>query len=54
MDSDDAGMAIRPVEDVPIEKIDGILQDMVGYNNKLSPYYMSRTTLKKWMESRYW
>ena len=26
VDSDDAGMAIRPVEGVPIEKIDGILQ----------------------------
>ena len=33
VDSDDMGMAIRPVEGVPIEKIDGILQDMVGYNN---------------------
>ena len=30
VDSDGAGMAIRPVEGVPIEKIDGILQDMVG------------------------
>ena len=47
MDSDDAGMAIRPVEGVPIEKIDGILQDMVGYNNKLSPYYMPRTSVEE-------
>ena len=34
---DDTGMAIRPVEGVPVEKIDGILQEMVGYNNKMSP-----------------
>ena len=27
--------------------IDGILQDMVGYNNKLSPYYMPRTSVEK-------
>ena len=46
VDSDAAGMAIRPVEGVPIEKIDGILQDMVGYNNKLSPYYMPRTSVE--------
>ena len=26
-------MAIRPVEGVPMEKIDNILQEMVGYNN---------------------
>ena len=47
VDSDDAGMAIRPVEGVPIEKIDGILQEMVGYNNKLSPYYMPRTSVEE-------
>ena len=47
VDSDDAGMAIRPVEGIPIEKIDGILQDMVGYNNKLSPYYMPRTSVEE-------
>ena len=47
VDSDDMGMAIRPVEGVPIEKIDGILQEMVGYNNKLSPYYMPRTSVEE-------
>ena len=47
VDSDEAGMAIRPVEGVPIESIDGILQDMVGYNNKLSPYYMPRTSVEE-------
>jgi ATP-dependent DNA helicase RecG len=48
VDSDDnTGMAIRPVEGVPVEKIDGILQEMVGYSNKMSPYYMPRTSLEE-------
>ena len=44
---DDTGVAIRPVEGVPIEKIDGILQDMVRYNNKMAPYYMPRTSVEE-------
>ena len=48
VDTDDAtGVAIRPVEGIPTEKIDGILQDMVGYNNKISPYYMPRTSVEE-------
>ena len=47
VDSDDTGLAIRPVEGVPIEKIDGILQDMVRYNNKMAPYYMPRTSVEE-------
>ena len=31
---------------IPVEKIDGILQEMVGYNNKMSPYYMPRTSVE--------
>jgi ATP-dependent DNA helicase RecG len=44
---EDTGMAIRPVEGVPIEQIDGILQDMVGFNNKMSPYYLPRTSVEE-------
>ena len=48
VDSDDeTGMAIRPVEGVQIEKIDSILQEMVGYNNKISPYYLPRTSVEE-------
>ena len=43
----ETGMAIRPVEGVSIEKIDGILQDMVGYNNKFAPYYLPRTSVEE-------
>ncbi len=47
VDTDDkTGMAIRPVEGVPMEKIDGILQEMVGYNNKMAPYYLPRTSVE--------
>ena len=44
---EDTGLAIRPVEGVPIELIDGILQDMVGFNNKMSPYYLPRTSVEE-------
>lgn len=44
---DKTGMAIRPVEGVPMEKIDGILQEMVGYNNKIAPYYLPRTSVEE-------
>ena len=42
----DTGTAMRPVEGVPIERIDNILQEMVGYNNKISPYYLPRTSVE--------
>ena len=48
VDTDDkTGVAIRPVEGIPIEEIDNILQDMVGYNNKIAPYYMPRTSTEE-------
>ncbi len=43
---ENTGMAIRPVNGVPPSKIDKILRDMVGYNNKISPYYMPRTSIE--------
>lgn len=48
VDTDEkTGVAIRPVEGLAIEKIDGILQEMVGYNNKISPYYLPRTSVEE-------
>lgn len=41
------GVAVRPVAGVPMEKIDGILQEMVGYNNKMTPYYLPRTSVEE-------
>ena len=43
----ETGMAIRPVEGVPVEKVDGILQEMVRYNNKLAPFYLPRTSMEE-------
>ena len=43
VDTDDkTGVAIRPVEG-----IDNILQEMVGYNNKMAPYYLPRTSVEE-------
>ena len=48
VDTDDkTGMAIRPVDGVPMEKIDNILQEMVCYNNKMAPYYLPRTSVEE-------
>lgn len=48
VDTDDlTGIAKRPVEGVPIEQIDSILQSMVGFNNKISPYYLPRTSVEE-------
>ena len=48
VDTDEkTGMAIRPVKGVPKEQIDDILQQMVGYNNKIEPYYMPRTSMEE-------
>ena len=48
VDTDETtGVAIRPVIGIPTEMVDGILQDMVGYNNKISPYYMPRTSVEE-------
>lgn len=36
VEQDENGIAKRPVKGVPLEAIDGILQDMVGYDSKIS------------------
>jgi len=47
VDTDEkSGMAIRPVDGIAIDQIDGMLQEMVGYNNKIAPYYMPRTSVE--------
>ena len=46
VEQDERGVAKRPVLGIEIEKIDGILKDMVGYNNKFDPYYQPRTSVE--------
>lgn len=41
------GIAKRPVKGIPIDEIDDILKDMVGFNNKINPYYMPRTSVEE-------
>lgn len=54
VDTDDkTGVAIQYIEGIPIEEIDDILQDMVGYNNKIAPYYMPGQAWRKWTARLY-
>ena len=41
------GIAKRPVKGLPTSEIDRILKDMVGFNNKINPYYMPRTSVEE-------
>ncbi len=41
------GIARRPVKGIPATDLDDILKDMVGYNNKINPYYMPRTSVEE-------
>ncbi len=41
------GVAKRPVAGINAESIDGILQQMVGFNNLIEPYYMPRTSVEE-------
>lgn len=47
VDTDENGVANRPVVGIDESRIDGILQEMIGYNAKLAPYYMPRTSVEK-------
>ena len=46
VEQDERGVAKRPVVGIDIEKIDGILKDMVGFNNKFDPFYQPRTSIE--------
>ena len=41
------GIAKRPIKGVPIEELDKIQREMVGYNNKIEPYYMPRIDVQE-------
>lgn len=46
VEQDEKGLAKRPIVGIEVEKIDGILKDMVGFNNKFDPYYLPRTSVE--------
>ena len=41
------GIAKRPVKGIPLEQLDRIQKDMVGFNNKIEPYYLPRTSVEE-------
>lgn len=41
------GWLKRPVAGIPENSIDKILKEMVGFNNKIEPYYMPRTSVEE-------
>lgn len=43
---EDNGRPVRPVRGVPIETIDKIEKEMVGFNNLFEPFYMPRVSVE--------
>ena len=41
------GVAQRPVTGINPEAVDGIMKQMVGFNNLIEPYYMPRTSVEE-------
>ena len=47
VEQDMYGLAKRPVTGINIETVDGILKQMVGFNNMFDPYYLPRTSVEE-------
>ena len=47
VEEDTNGLAKRPVTGVEVEAVDGIMKQMVGFNNLFDPYYLPRTSLEE-------
>lgn len=41
------GIAKRPVTGINVEELDRIQKDMIGFNNKMEPYYIPRTAVEE-------
>lgn len=44
---EERGRAKRPVLGIPEDAVDKIQKDMVGFNNKISPYYLPRVSVEE-------
>ena len=44
VEENEYGIAKRPVTGINIEDVDGILKQMVGFNNMFDPYYLPRAS----------
>ena len=47
VEQDNNGVAKRPVKGLPIESIDKIMKDMVNFEAKISPAYMSKVSVEE-------
>lgn len=47
VEENEYGIAKRPIIGINIEVVDGILKQMVGFNNMFDPYYMPRTSVEE-------
>lgn len=45
VEQDENGLASRPVHGIPLDQIDRILKEMVGYDAKIKPAYVTRTEI---------
>lgn len=47
VEQDENGMAKRPVKGIPLEAVDGIMKDIVNYDTKISPSYLTKVSLEE-------
>lgn len=47
VEQDDNGVAIRPVKGVPLQEIDKIMKEIVRYESKISPRYLTKSSIEK-------
>ena len=47
VEQEENGLAKRPITGINIEAVDGILKQMVGFNNMFDPNYLPRTSLEE-------
>ena len=46
-EEENTGIAKRPVAGVPIEELDKIQRDMMGFNHKIEPFYLPRIDVQE-------
>lgn len=46
------GIAIRPIKGIPIEQLDSIQKQMIGFNNLIEPFYAPRISVEE-VDDRY-
>ena len=47
VEENDRGIVKRPIIGINVEEVDGILKQMVGFNNMFDPYFLPRTSVEE-------